>query len=250
MTRPLRDHEDAFGRLLLDYLAGQAGQALLERDDGRSGPALPAAVFFGEGDEWPAVERDLFEDASGRVLDIGAGAGRHSLEALRRGLDVVAIDISPGAAETCRRRGVPDVRLLALEDVDSSFGVFDTVLMLCGNFGLAGGRDGTRSALRRLEGLTSPEARILLDTVDPHVECDAADLAYAAKNIEAGRLPGEVTIRIRYGHRATPWFRLLTVSARELEDVVAGTGWRVALVREEPPDVYAALVKERSAVPR
>jgi hypothetical protein len=59
-----------------------------------------------------------------------------------------------------------------------------------------------------------------------------------------------VTIRIRYGHRTTPWFRLLTVSARELEDVVAGTGWRVALVREEPPDVYAALVKERSAAPR
>ena len=57
-------------------------------------------------------------------------------------------------------------------------------------------------------------------------------------------MTGEVTIRIRYGERATPLARtLLNVSAEELERVIAGTGWRVELVREAPPDVYAVLAK-------
>jgi SAM-dependent methyltransferase len=243
VARPLRDDEDAFGRLLLDFLDGVSGQAFLERDDGSGGPALPAEVFFTGHDQWPHPEREVFAHVSGRVLDVGAGAGRHSLEAARRGCEVVAIDISPGAVEACRRRGIQDVRLLALEDADANIGVFDTVLMMCGNFGLLGNRIRAESMLRRLAGMTGSDARIVLDTVDPHVDCDAADRAYARRNLESGRMPGEVTIRIRYGERATPWLDLLNVSAEELESVVAGTGWRVELVREALPDVYAVLAK-------
>lgn len=51
-------------------------------------------------------------------------------------------------------------------------------------------------------------------------------------------------MRLRYGERATPWYDLLNVSAAELVQLVAGTGWRVAQVVEgEPPDFYALLVK-------
>lgn len=243
MARPLRDAEDAFGRLLLDFLAGEAGQASLERDDGSRGPALPASVFFAGHDEWADAEREVFEHVSGRVLDVGAGAGRHSLEAARRGCDVVAMDISPGAVETCRRRGVRDVRLLPLEDIGPSLGVFDTVLMMCGNFGLVGDREKARTIFERLAGLTPDEGRIILDTVDPYLDADESDLAYADRNRRRGRMAGQVTIRLRYGRRATRWFELLNVSAAELEDVLTGTGWTVALVREDPPDVYAVLAK-------
>jgi len=112
VSEPLSEEEDAFGHLLLDCLAGNAGRLILELDDGRASPALPADVFFAEHDAWPAQERHVFEFVHGRVLDVGCGAGRHSLEAERRGLSVVAIDISPGAVEVCRRRGVRDVHLL------------------------------------------------------------------------------------------------------------------------------------------
>jgi hypothetical protein len=39
----------------------------------------------------------------------------------------------------CRLRGVEDARLLSLEEIDESLGVFGTVLLMCGNFGLARG---------------------------------------------------------------------------------------------------------------
>ena len=73
---------------------------------------------------WKAVERRALRYARGRVLDVGCGAGRVALELQVRGREVVAIDPSPGAGEVSRGRGVRDVRLLRLEDVDESLGHF------------------------------------------------------------------------------------------------------------------------------
>lgn len=246
MAEPLLDKDDAFGRLLLDHMAGSAGQLLLELDDGRSGPALPAEVFFTGFGEWPAAERRVFESVRGRVLDVGCGAGRHSLEARRRGFDVVAIDISPGAVEVCRRRGVEDVRLLPLDAVDASLGAFDSVLMMCGNFGLVGTADAAVPILRLLHELTTPGGRIVLDSVDPYEDADAGDLAYQDRNRARGRAPGQVTIRLRYGASATPWYELLNVSARELEELATAAGWTVAeLVDGDPGEYYAVLEKAK-----
>jgi SAM-dependent methyltransferase len=237
----LDPRQDAFGRLLLDHLAGRGGQAILERDDGRAQPALPAAVFFGGFDEWPPEERQVFERVQGRILDVGCGAGRHSLEAQRRGCEVVAIDISPGAVEVARRRGVVDVRLLSLAGVDRTLGVFDTVLMMCGNFGLFGTEAEARRLLQTLHDISTPEARIIFDSVDPS---DSDDLAYQARNRELGRRPGQVTIRLRYGDLTTPWFDLLNLSPSELEKLVEGSGWRLArLVPSTPPDYFGVLEK-------
>jgi SAM-dependent methyltransferase len=234
--------EDAFGQLLVDHLAGRGGQAILERDDGRSQAALPAAVFFDAFDDWPPEEQQVFERVHGRVLDVGCGAGRHSLEAQRRGCEVVAIDISPGAVEVARRRGVVDVRLLPLAAIDRTLGVFDTVLMMCGNFGLFGRETEARRLLRTLHEISSPDGRIVFDSVDP--SDDEHDLSYQARNSSLGRRPGQVTIRLRYGDFTNPWFELLNLAPSELEEVVEGTGWRVAeLVPSVPPEYFGVLKK-------
>jgi SAM-dependent methyltransferase len=242
----LADEDDAFGHCLLDHLAGRpAGELLLERDDGSVGPGLAAPAFFAPYAEWPAEERTVFDLAHGRVLDVGCGAGRHSLEAQARGLSVVAIDVSPGAVAVSSRRGVRDVRLLALAAVDAALGSFDTVLMMCGNFGLVGTAEECARTLGVLREATAPGARIVLDTVDPSIDNDEADLAYAERNRERGRMPGQVTIRLRYGERATPWFDLLNVSPDELAELAAAGGWRLATIlrADEEPDWYAVLEK-------
>ncbi len=244
VSEPLSDEEDAFGRLLLDHLAGDVAPLILELDDGRAGPALPVEAFFAEHGEWPAEEQQVFEHVRGHVLDVGCGAGRHSLEAQRRGLDVVAIDISPGSVEVCRRRGVRDARVLPLAAVDAGLGMFDTVLMMCGNFGLVGTAENAVLVLRTLHGMTTAGAKIVLDSVDSHVEADAAELAYQELNRARGRFPGQVSLRLRYRELATPWYELLNLSARELEDLVAESGWRLAhVVEAEPLEYYAVLEK-------
>ena len=144
----LSDFEDAFGQQLRDCVAGTAGDAQLERDDGSVGPAMAAWTSCSPTTEWGTAERQVFDRIRGRVLDVGCGAARHSLEAQHRGLETVAIDISPGAVEVSRGRGVQDVRLLPMAEVDERLGTFDSVLMMCGNFGLAGSAGETERWLQ------------------------------------------------------------------------------------------------------
>jgi len=240
----LEHSEDAFGRALLEHLAGRPGETTLERDDGHAGSPFSTEPFFHPIERWPAAEQEVFGHIHGRVLDVGCGAGRHSLAAQDLGLAVVSIDISPGAVEVSSRRGVRDVRLLPLAEVDERVGKFDTVLMMCGNFGLVGDAQECARILRTLHRITQPAARVILDSEDPYVDNDDADAAYLERNRLEGRMPGQVTIRLRNQERVTPWFDLLIVSPSELAELAEQSGWRVAhLVAGDPPDYYAVLEK-------
>ena len=79
--------------------------------------------------------------------------------------DVVGIDVSPGAVEVARGRGVRDVRLLAFEEVDESLGHFDTIVMFGNNFGLFGSRSRAQRLLRRLRPLAD---RIVAASNNPY----------------------------------------------------------------------------------
>jgi methylase of polypeptide subunit release factors len=67
---------------------------------------------------------------AGKVLDIGSGAGRHAVALPDRGLDVTALDDSPGAAEVCRGRGVERVAEATPAQFTATGERFDTPVML------------------------------------------------------------------------------------------------------------------------
>jgi SAM-dependent methyltransferase len=227
--------------MLLDHLEGRDGGApLLERDDGDIGPALGADFFFSESESWPRLETLLLEHARGRrVLDLGAGAGRHSLYLQERGHSVDAVDNSAGAVEVCRRRGV---RHVVLADVTHPpKGPYDTVLMMCGNLGLAGDVQRTRKLLRTLHERTSSEARLLADSVDPLFDTDSSDTYFAAEQ-GSDRADGLVTIRIRYGSLTTRWFNLLCPPRHRLSTVVDGTGWAIQ-ERYDDDETYGVVLR-------
>lgn len=107
------------GRALLDYEAGDHEATLdVIMEDGDRLP-LPAANFFLTPEETPDVEAVAFEFCQGRVLDVGAGAGRHALDLQYRGHEVVALDVCPEAVGVMKRRGV----------YDPAEGTFSTIAM-------------------------------------------------------------------------------------------------------------------------
>jgi SAM-dependent methyltransferase len=245
MTRRPRPG-DAFGVMVLDELAArQAGRPgvaeIVERDDGLLHTG-PAGRYFAAPDAWAPFERVALDLASGRVLDVGGGAGRFALAAQDRGLDVTALDISPGAVEVCRRRGVRDVLLGSAPEAAAGRGGYDTFLMMGENLGLIGGREQAATFLSGLAAAARPGARIIGHGADPHETADPVHVRYRERNQAAGRLGGLMTIRVRYQDLATPWFRYLLCSPAELAELAAGTPWRLTDVQRADEVNYLAML--------
>lgn len=164
---------------------------------------MPAEWFFQEQSDWAEPERDLLAEAvEGPVLDLGAGAGRLALHFQSLGWPVVAVDLSPGAVEVCSQRGVTDARVGNLDDPPTDRG-WSTILLMCGNLGLAGGWDETRALLRRLHGIAVPGAVVLADTVDPTRLDDAGSRTHVERNRSEGRPPGQSTSKPSLGAAVT-----------------------------------------------
>ena len=171
---------DAFGTMLIDAIEGRTtGHEIVERDDGFI--AVSTFDYLAPVRRWKAVERRALRYARSRVLDVGCGAGRAAMELQARGREVVAIDPSPGAVEVARRRGVQDVRLMRLEDVDESLGHFGTMLMYGNNLGLFASRSKARRLLRRLRPLAD---RIVAGSNDVSGTDDPVHLAYQERNLK------------------------------------------------------------------
>jgi SAM-dependent methyltransferase len=228
---------------MLAYLEGkERGKEIVERDDGFVEATNGPEAYFTPFRRWPAHQRRALRFVRGRVLDVGAGAGRAALELQDRGHDVVAIDISPGAVEVCRRRGVRDARVLRFEDVDESVGVIDTVVMFGNNFGLFGSAAKAGRMLRRLHRLTRANARIVAESRDVYDTDDRGHLAYHERNRRRGRMAGQLRLRVRHRSAATPWFDYLIVSPEELRELVSGTGWQLARLIEGEAGMYTAII--------
>lgn len=239
----MKREEDAYGAMMRAALEGRGTPEIVERDDGFFEASDFHETYMAPFRRWPAHNRRAMRFVRGRVLDVGCGAGRVCLHLQERGLDVVGIDISPGAIDVCRRRGVLDARVCPIEDVDASLGVFDTIVMLGNNFGLFASRAKARRLLHRFHELTSDRGRIVAETRDIYRTEDPVHLAYHERNRSRRRLPGQIRMRVRHRLLKTPWFDYLMVSSGELEELLADTGWHLARTIESD-DTYVAIIEK------
>jgi SAM-dependent methyltransferase len=239
-------NSDAFGQSLWDAHRNGSAIHVIERDDGMIDPA-DAAGYLQIPRRWPSHIADALRHVRGRVLDLGCGAGRHAIFLQRRGHDVLGIDESPLAIRTARARGLRHARVLAIEQMGTALGRFDTLLMLGHNFGLLSSRSKARRLLRRLYRMTAPDARIIAESNDIYQTSNPVHLAYQRHNRRRGRMSGQIRFRVRYRHLRTRFIDYLMVSPAEMRQIVAGTGWRIVKVLPSKGSSYVGILAKHHA---
>jgi SAM-dependent methyltransferase len=242
----LKDWQDAFGHEIYDYFRGKGGYEIVERDDGFFSVSRGPSLYFLEYEKWPESEKEAMKYVKGRVLDVGCGAGRHSLYLQAQGFDVVGMDDSPLAIEACRARGVQSARLLSVTQITHQLGVFDTILMLGNNFALVGNAKRAKWLLRRFHKITSEAGRIIAQTRDPYQTELPEHLEYHARNREKGKMSGAARIRVRYKRYVTPWIDFLMVSKEEMRAILEDTNWEVRDFIDGQQGIYTTIIEKKS----
>jgi SAM-dependent methyltransferase len=233
--------EDAYGQAMLDHYEGREAWEIIERDDGWVGTSQGTDLYFAPYPEWADRQQAAVDRATGRILDVGCGAGRAMVPLEARGHETVGVDVSPGAVEVCRRRGL-DARERDVADVGDLTGEFDTLLMLGNNFGLVGTRERAPEVLSELAAVAADDAVLYAESRDPTATDDEDHLAYHERNRERGRLPGALRIRVRYRRYATPWFDYLLAAPDEMRTLVADTQWTLTeVIGDETGDYVGVL---------
>lgn len=170
----------------------------------RTGSPLDVAA-----ERWlaPAGDDDtsVLARARGPVLDVGCGPGRHVVALAERGVAALGIDVTPGALDTARSRGVSVLHRSVFDRVPGA-GRWASALLLDGNIGLDA---DPITLLRRVGSLLHPHGLILAEFEPPGT-------------------PSLVrTVRLEVDRRPGPWFRLSTVSFNVADHVAGGAGLHV-----------------------
>ena len=229
------------GRAIADYYKTKKASKLRVFSPMFEEDEIPLTTLFRSYESMPEIERKALDMAKGNVLDVGAGAGCHSLVLQERGLDVTAIDISPLSVETMKERGVKKVLEQNFFSMD---GQYDTILMLMNGIGIVGTLERLPEFFRQLDKILAPGGQVL---------CDSSDISYVFED-EEGMIDipnemnyyGEHSFRMQYKDTIGEPFNWLYIDADTLREKAGRCGYVVEVVAEgEHYDYLARLTKRQ-----
>lgn len=167
--------KDLFGNALVDYFNGHCTEPIITSTNISDDDELPLDYLFRPYKDMPKLEQKALQLAKGKVLDVGCGAGSHSLYLQNKSYEVKAIDISKGAVEVAKKRGVKNVELIpVLEETET----FDTILLLMNGTGIFQELTQLPNYLKHLKSLLNGGGQILIDSTDINYMYEDEDGGY------------------------------------------------------------------------
>ncbi|MEL0652617.1 class I SAM-dependent methyltransferase [Algibacter sp. TI.3.09] len=155
--------KDLFGQALLDYQNGNYTEDIITSTSISDDDALPIPYLFRQFEEMPKLEQKALKLAKGDILDVGCGSGSHSLYLQKNNKKVKAIDVSKGAIEVAKLRGVVNAEIKNILDETETF---DTILLLMNGTGIFQELSQVSKYLTQLKGLLNSGGQILMDSSD------------------------------------------------------------------------------------
>ena len=224
--------KDLFGKAILDFQRNTNPENIITETSISEEDEMSVSYLFRSFEEMPKIEQKALELACGKILDIGCGAGSHSLYLQKdRKLDVVSIDISPNAILACAERGLEqcynqDLMLLSALD-----GTYDTILLLMNGCGLAETMQKLPAFLQKLKSLLNANGQILIDSSDIIYMFDEDEDGGHWISNEADYY-GEVTFDISYKGEKEDTFNWLYIDYNTLQNAAFANGLKAEMILE------------------
>ena len=230
------NQQDAIGQALLDYHNGVRGEQLIVKSDLSEDDEIPIEYLFRSFKELPKLEKKALTLCKGKVLDVGAASGVHSLILQDKGFKIDAIDTSEGAIEVMKLRGVNNPQIQDFYSLENQ--KYDTILMLMNGSGLAGTIEGLTYLLNKSKELLNKGGQILLDSSDIKYMFEEEDGSMWL-DLNAAYY-GEVKYQMQYKNYLSDEFDWLFVDFGKLKDVANELGWKCDFVQEGKHHDYLA----------
>lgn len=234
--------KDLFGKAILDYQTGNNPEDLITETSISEADEMSVAYLFRDFSEMPKLEQKALELSKGRVLDVGCGAGSHSLYLQNeRNLALTSIDISQNAIKACELRGLKNAIVQDVMQLNNE--KFDTILLLMNGAGMCGRLKNIGKFLEKLKSLLTENGQILLDS---------SDIIYMFDEDEEGGkwIPaemdyyGELVFDIHYkGEKEEP-FNWMYIDYNTLQNAAHANGLQCELILEGEHFDYLARLKK------
>ncbi len=230
--------KDLFGQALLDYQNSNYKEDIITSTSISDDDVLPIPYLFRSYKKMPKLEQKALDLAFGKVLDVGCGAGSHSLYLQNeKGLDVKAIDISIGAVEVCKKRGIKNAEVL---DVLKETTQFDTILLLMNGTSVFQELNQVTNYLSHLKSILKTNGLILIDSSDIIYMYEDEDGGYLFN--ENGNYYGELEYFVNYKDEKEEPFKMLYLDFRLLKNACFALGLKCKMLAEGEHYDYLAKI--------
>ena len=221
--------KDLFGTAILDYQTNNSPEDISTETNISEVDAMEVSYLFRSYKEMPKLEQKALQLAKGKILDVGCGAGSHSLYLQEKGLEVTSIDISANAIKACALRGLKNAQIQNVLDLDPK-DKFDTILLLMNGTGIFGTLEQTSKYLQKLKSLLAPNGQILVDSSDIIYMFDEDE--DGSKWIPGDGYYGELTFTISYKNQTEEAFPWLYLDYNTLQNAAHANGLESELILE------------------
>jgi SAM-dependent methyltransferase len=222
---------DIYGQALQDFYNQQPEEKLWLHNTYGEPEEMPVEVFFRGEDEMPEAELLALNLCRGKVLDIGAGAGSHALVLQERNFEITALELSAGAADVMKKRGVK--RVLQQDIFKYQTEKFDTLLLLMNGIGLTQSLTGLDRFLQHVKQLLLPGGQLIFDSSN-------IDYLYEDLPKPKNKYYGEISYQYEYKNQQGEWFNWLYIDEKTLAKTAAKNGWHCNIIYEDDMDLYLA----------
>lgn len=229
---------DVLGDAILDYFQNKSDKNILVNTNVAFEEQLSPSYFFRSFDQMPHLEQDALRLCKGKILDIGAGAGSHSLYLQNNNFDVTALEISPGAIEVMKLRGVKQILSLNFNELKNQ--KFDTLLFLMNGFGMAETINNVVPFIHHCFELLNDNGQILFDSTDLIYLYKQEDGSYLF-DLNANYY-GEVEYKLSYRGKNSIPFKWLYLDNNYLLEMCKENNITIKVIAEDTHYQYLAKI--------